>query len=116
MRKQKVKINRDENNRLDGMWGNSVFNLIVKGNTYVSFYNGFHYGKGKIIYDNEKFILTSSHARWVFLWIPFVEIVTGKYIYTNDELAVSNIEGRYSDFNGIWVHIKHTSCKIWRSV
>jgi hypothetical protein len=58
------------------------------------------YGKGAIIYDNEKFTLTSFHAREVFFWHPFVEIVKGKYKNTNDELTVSDIEGRYSDYNG----------------
>jgi hypothetical protein len=39
--------------------------------------------------------------------MPFVETVTDKYIYANDELTVSNIEGRYSDLNGIWIHLKN---------
>jgi hypothetical protein len=96
----------NENNRLNGIWGNGVFKLIVKGNAYFSFYNGFRYGKGTIVYDNEYFILTSSHTRWIFLWRPFIEKVKGKYIFKNSELSVSNIEGRYSDCNGIWVHLK----------
>jgi hypothetical protein len=60
------------NNRLDGKWVSAValvhgvFKVIVKGNNYVSFYNGWRYGKGTIIYDNENFTLTSTHARWLF--------------------------------------------------
>jgi hypothetical protein len=87
-------------NVLDGIWGNGAFKVVVKGNAYVSFYNNSHYGKGTIIYGNENFTLTSSYARWMFFWSPFVEIVKGKYINTNDELTVSDIEGRYSDYNG----------------
>jgi hypothetical protein len=96
----------DENSRLDGVWGDGVFKLIVKGYTYESFYNGSRYGKGTITYDNENFTLTSSHARWLFFWLHFVEEVKGKYILENDDLIVSDIEGRYSNCNGIWKH-KH---------
>ena len=32
--------------------------------------------------------------------------VNGKYVLTNDELTVSNIQGRYSDFNRTWINIK----------
>ena len=92
--------------KLDGTWVNGVFKLIIKDNTYVSFFNGCRYGKGTIIYDNDTFTLTSSHARWLLLWVPFIERVKGKYVLTNDELTVSNIEGRYSFFNGIWIYIK----------
>jgi hypothetical protein len=91
-------------NKLDGTWSNGVFKLIIKGNTYVSLYNGSRYGKGTILYDNENFTLTSPHARRMFfLWTPFVERVKGKYIITNDELTASNVEGRYSALNGIWI-------------
>jgi len=107
--------------KLDGKWESAVtlvhdvFKVIVKGNTYVSFCNGLRYGKGKIIYDNEKFTLTSTHAcwlfsfrmPWLFLWTPFVEEVEGKFINVNDNsLTVSGIEGRYSDYNGTWVRLK----------
>jgi hypothetical protein len=98
---------------LDGTWSSESFKLIVKGNTYVSRYNGLLYGKGTIVYDNEKFILTSTHARVMFfLWIPYVERIKGKYIVENDELTVSNMDGRYSDLNGIWINIKCKKQKI----
>jgi hypothetical protein len=42
---------------LDGTWVNGSFKLRIKGNTYVSFYNGSHYGKGTIEYDNENVTL-----------------------------------------------------------
>ena len=93
----------DNNKELDGVWKNGAFKVKIKGDTYVSFYNNYRYGKGKIIYDNERFTLTSTHACWLFFWIPFVEVVEGKYIYANDKLTVSGIEGRYSDYNGTWV-------------
>ena len=96
----------DEKPKLDGTWVNGVFKLVIKRNTYVSFLNGCRYGKGTMIYDNDTFTLTSSHARWLFLWVPFIERVKGKYVLTNDELTVSNIEGRYSYFNGTWVYIR----------
>jgi hypothetical protein len=96
----------DKITNLDGKWGNGAFKISLKGNAYTSFYNNSRYGKGTITYDNESFILTSTHARWPFWWSPFVEIVKGKYVYTNDELAVSEIEGRYSDYNGKWVRLK----------
>ena len=92
-----------KNTRLNGTWENGVFRLVIKGDKYVSLYNGFRYGKGTIIYDNEKFTLTSTHAYWkFFLWHRFVEIVNGRYISSNNEIIVSNIEGRYSAQNGIW--------------
>jgi len=96
----------EENNKLDGIWGNGAFKIKIKGNAYVSFYNNSRYGKGIITYDNGEFFLTSSHARWIIFWTPFVESVTGKIIKTNDELSVSDIEGRYSDYNGKWVRLR----------
>ena len=96
----------EKNNGFDGIWENGAFKIKIKGNAYVSLYNNSRYGKGTIIFDNEKFVLTSSHARSIFFWTPFVEIVTGKITNTNDELSVSDIEGRYSDYNGKWVRLK----------
>jgi hypothetical protein len=96
----------ENNKKLDGVWKNDAFKVKIKGDTYVSFYNNFRYGKGKIIYDNENFVLTSTHARWLIFWTPFVEAVEGKYIYANDKLTVSGIEGRYSDYNGTWERAK----------
>jgi hypothetical protein len=96
----------DENLKLDGTWRKLSFKLVIKGNAYVSFYNGFRYGKGIFVYDDENFTLTSTHARQLFFWTPFVEEVRGKYILTNDEVTVSNIEGRYESCNGKWVQIK----------
>jgi hypothetical protein len=93
-------------NRLDGIWRNDAFKIKIKGRAYVSFYNSRRYGKGTIIFDNGKFILTSSHARSFFFWTPYVETVSGKIINTNNELSVSDIEGRYSDYNGKWVRLK----------
>jgi hypothetical protein len=91
---------------LDGTWENGLFKLVIKGSTYVSFYNGSRYGKGTFVYDNENFTLTSTHARRLFFWTPFVEEVKGSYILTGDEVTVSNIEGRYESSNGKWVQIK----------
>jgi hypothetical protein len=96
----------DEKFILDGKWGNGFFKLVIKRNTYVSFYNGYRYGKGTFVYDNENFTLTSTHARKLFFWTPFVEEVKGNYILTGDEVTVSNIEGRYESSNGKWVQIK----------
>jgi hypothetical protein len=93
-----------KNTKLNGTWENGVFRLVIKGDKYVSLYNGFRYGKGTILYDNENFTLTSTHAYWkFFLWTPFVEVVKGKYQFENNELTVSGVEGRYSDQNGVWV-------------
>ena len=93
----------EKNTKLNGTWENGGFRLVINGDKYVSLYNGFRYGKGTILYDNENFTLTSTHAHWMFfLWQRFVETVNGKYIFTNNEIIVSNIEGRYSAFNGIW--------------
>ncbi|GHU81360.1 hypothetical protein FACS189468_3770 [Spirochaetia bacterium] len=93
---------------LDGTWSNGSFKLLIKGNTYVSFYNGSPYGKGTIGYNNENVTLTSTHAHWfLFIWQPFVESVKGKYIImSNGELTVSNLEGRYCAQNGKWVKMK----------
>jgi hypothetical protein len=90
---------------VDGTWSNGTFKLIIKGGTYVSLYKGLLYGKGTMLYDTENFTVTSTHARrMLFLWTSFVERVKGKYSITNDKLTVSNVEGRYSDLNGIWIH------------
>ena len=92
----------EKNTKLNGTWENGVFRLIIKRNKYVSLYNGFRYGKGTILYDNENFTLTSTHAYWkFFLWTPFVEVVKGKY-KLEIELTVSGVEGRYSEQNGVW--------------
>jgi hypothetical protein len=56
--------------KLDGTWSNGVFKLIIKRDTYVSLYNGLLYGKGTMLYDNENFTLTSTHARWMFFVDP----------------------------------------------
>jgi hypothetical protein len=101
--------NMDFNGLLDGTWDNGSFKVLIKGKTYVSFYNGFRYGKGTIKYDNENVTLTSSHAHLIFfLWTPFVEVIKGKFILTNDELTVSNVEGRYNAQNGKWIKINST--------
>jgi hypothetical protein len=102
----------NEKTELDGKWAyvgtlvQNTFKIKINGDTYVSFYNGWRYGKGTIIYDNENFTLTSTHARWLFFWTPFTEIVKGKYIRENGKVTVSEIEGRYSGYNGIWVCLK----------
>lgn len=91
--------------KLDGAWKNGSFKLVISKNRYLSYFNNFRYGKGTIIYDNENFSLTSTHARcWLFFWFPFVETVKGKYNIENDEVTISNIEGRYCEQNGIWAH------------
>jgi hypothetical protein len=93
----------EKNTRLDGTWENGAFKLTIKRDKYVSFYNGFRYGKGTIMYDNENFTLASTHAYWLFfLQQPFVETVSGKYIFVDNATTVSNIEGRYNAQNGIW--------------
>ena len=95
----------NEYNRLDGKWKNGAFKLVIKKNKYVSFFRGFRYGKGRIIYDNENFTLTSTHARsWLFFWVSFVETVIGKYAIADDGVNVLNVEGRYCDLNGVWAH------------
>jgi hypothetical protein len=96
----------EKNKILDGIWQNSAFKIKIKGSAYVSFYNNSRYGKGTIIFDIEKFKLTSSHARWIIFWTSFVERITSKYHIENNEFTVSGIEGRYSDFNGKWVRLK----------
>jgi hypothetical protein len=96
----------DEKFKLDGTWRKLPLKLVIKGNSYVSFYNSSRYGKGTFVYDNENFTLTSTHARRLFFWTPFVEDVKGRYVLTNDEVTVSNIEGRYEDYNGKWLQIK----------
>ena len=96
-----------KNIKFEGKWENREFTVVIKGSKYASFYNGHRYGKGTIEFDNENLILTSTHAhRIFFIWVPFAEEVKGKYTFTNDGILVSNIEGRYSDFNGIWAHDK----------
>jgi len=86
----------EKNTRLNGTWENGVFRLTIKGDKYASFYNGHRYGKGTIIYDNENFTLTSTHAYWFFLRQRFVETVRGNYFFADNETTVSNIEGRYT--------------------
>ena len=93
----------EKNTKFDGDWENGEFRVIIKGNKYVSLYNGFRYGKGVIEFINENLVLTSTHAHWkFFIWFPFVEEVRGKYTLINGEITISNIEGRYVDYNGIW--------------
>jgi hypothetical protein len=61
---------------LDGTWSGGSFKLIIKGNTYVS-----------------RRYNGSLYGK-------------GNYIVANDELTVSNVDGRYSELNGIWINIK----------
>ena len=96
----------DKKNKLDGAWVNGAFKLAIKGNACAGFYKGTCYGKGTIMYDNNTFILTSSHALLIFMWVPFIEQVKGTYILTNGELTVSKLKGKYSGFNGTWVNTK----------
>jgi len=93
---------------LAGKWSNGVFSLVIKKDKYVSFCDGFRYGKGTILYDNGTFSLTSTHAsKFLLLWTPFTERVKGKYsINGDDELTVSDIEGRYCSLNGTWIRKK----------
>ena len=98
----------EKNTKLNGTWENDVFRLIIKGDKYVSLCNGFRYGKGTIMYDDENFTLTSSHAYWLFfLPRPFVESVNGKYIFADNafqnEIIISDMKGRYGALNGIWI-------------
>lgn len=88
---------------LDGFWINDLFKVKIKRNTYVSYYNGKQYGKGIIIYDNKYFILASTHARTLLFWKKFVEIIKGNFVMKKSGLYISNIDGRYSELNGIWV-------------
>jgi hypothetical protein len=104
--KPRKEVFMERNIRFNGIWQNGVFKIKIKGSAYVSFYNNSRYGKGTITYDNDNFILTSSQARWMIFWKPFVESVKGKYFIGNDELTVSDIKGRYSDYNGKWVRLK----------
>jgi len=104
----------EKNSKLDGKWASAgtvvqnVFKVIIKRNKYVSFLNNFRYGKGKIIYDNDNFTLTSTHARWLIFWTPFIEEVKGKYKKINDHtIVITDIEGRYSDYNGTWARYKN---------
>jgi hypothetical protein len=97
----------DEKFILNGTWKNGFFKLVIKGNAYVSFYNGSRYGKGILLNDDKNFTLTSTHARRLFFWTRFTEVVGGSFIQTgDDEVTVSNIECRYESFNGKWVQIK----------
>jgi hypothetical protein len=92
-------------NNLSGKWNNGSFSLVIKGEKYLSFYGGSRYGKGTITFDTENFTLTSTHAcRFFFLWLPFIEMVKGKYVITGEgEITVSGIVGRYEFLNGVWV-------------
>jgi hypothetical protein len=94
------------NNNLDGTWEDGIFRLAIKGNTYTSFAGRSRYGKGTIIYENGEFTITSTHARQLFFWTRFVEVVKGKYVCLNGDIKVSEIEGRYSSLNGVWVRVK----------
>ena len=105
--KSNYKRRKYMNKNLNGKWKNGAFKLVIKKNKYVSYYKGFRYGKGTIDYDDVNFTLTSTHASfWLFFWVPFVEIVTGKYTNTEDIfIIVSNINGRYSGQIGKWENL-----------
>jgi len=60
-----------EKNRFDGIWGNGAFKNKIKGNVYINFYNNSRYGKGTITFENENFVLTSSHSHCKFLGTLF---------------------------------------------
>jgi hypothetical protein len=92
-------------NNLDGRWSNGSFMLVIKGDKYSSFSGGSRYGRGKLVFEKDSFLLMSTHAnQFFFFWTPFVEEVKGKYVITgNDEIDVSGIEGRYNFLNGKWV-------------
>jgi hypothetical protein len=96
----------NEKTKLDGTWVNGVFKLTIKGNACEGFYNDSCYGKGTIMYDNNTFTLTSSHARLIFMWVPFIQRVKGEYVLSNGELTVSNLEGKFGGFNGTWINTK----------
>jgi hypothetical protein len=94
----------DKKIKLDGTWVHGIYKLTIKGNACEGFYNGSCYGKGTIIYDNYTFTLTSSHARLIFMWIPFIQQVKGEYFLTKGKLTVSKLDGKYSGFNGTWIN------------
>jgi len=93
---------------LTGKWECNRFSLVINKGKYMSYYGRLRYGRGIITFDNGSFSLTSSHAsKYFFFWTSFVETVKGKFAITgDDEITVSDIEGRYSFLNGIWVRMK----------
>ena len=86
----------------EGKWKNNAFTVEIKGEAYKSYYYGTSYGKGIFEYINGNFILTSFYARKFIFWVRFTEIVSGKYIITEDGVIITGIEGRYCDYNGLW--------------
>jgi hypothetical protein len=57
---------------------------------------------GQITYDGKHFILASTHAWRDNEWHQFVETINGECIVDGNVLTITNVEGRYNMFNGIW--------------
>ncbi|MDR0465616.1 MAG: FHIPEP family type III secretion protein [Treponema sp.] len=93
---------KNTNGTFDGKWKCNDFELRIKSGTYISFLNGYRYGKGKIELEDNCFTLTSTHAKGIFFWQIFVETVRGKYFISDNKISISNIEGRYEKYNGTW--------------
>jgi hypothetical protein len=87
---------------LEGTWENNNFVLVIKEHYYVSLHNNILYGMGQITYDGKHFILASTHAWKENEWHPFVETINGDCAANKDALTITNVEGRYSLFNGTW--------------
>jgi hypothetical protein len=87
---------------LEGTWKNNAFTLVVRGPNYLSLLNDKLYGMGQITYDGKYFILASTYAWRDDVWIPFEEIIKGECSVNGNVLTISNVEGRYSAFNGAW--------------
>ena len=100
-----IKETENINGTFDGKWKCNDFELKIKSGTYISFLNGYRYGKGKIEFEDNCFTLTSTHAKGMFFWQIFVEKVKGKYFVSGNKMSISNIEGRYEKYNGIWEKI-----------
>ena len=94
----------DNNDKLNGVWQNGPFTLIVEGNIYTSKLFNLNYGRGIVIYDENNITLVSSHA-WDHIrnqWRQFNEEINGQYIFQRSKITIFNVEGRYRYFNGIW--------------
>jgi hypothetical protein len=92
---------------LEGTWKNDAFKLVIKETSYLSLLNDKLYGMGQISYDGKYFILASTHAWRDDAWVPFEEIIKGECGVGGNILTISNVEGRYSAFNGAWEKIEN---------
>ena len=103
-------IQNYEPHGFNGVWQNGPVTLVINNDAYTGKFQDKIYSTGIIMHDENKFALISSDA-WDHSWNDWKNpnnnlseryIIKGDYIFQKNTLTISNIDGRYDIFNGIW--------------